>query len=438
MACARCRSMVRVSHGPCAGKSAAGLAGVRRVPGWVSAGTPSGIARPGGVPPPRPVGPAAQAGGATGPGAAPVEIRAAGGDRPRRRAGPRSPWHRSRRDCPTRTGQGGVGRVPGPASVRGRRPRVVRARASPVSSVCMELRHLRYFLAIASHRSFSRAAAALGVSQPTLSEQIQQLEAELGVTLFERLPRRVELTEAGRLLRERGERVLRELDAAQGELAELQGLVRGTVRVGVFHSFSASLLPQILGRFSAEHPGVHVVARLIPRDQMERELLSGEIDLAVAYSSPDDAHIVSERLFREPMRLVVGPRHPLAGRRSLPMRALDGQELVLLTREFAARQYLDQLFGEQAIAPRIMLEMNTMEPILATVQHSRLASIVAVGALHPDTGLRAIRLASPEPVRDVALLWRRHDTRTRAARRFAELVREAYGRARVPGSASSG
>jgi len=291
----------------------------------------------------------------------------------------------------------------------------------------MELRHLRYFLAIAEHRSFSRAAAALGVSQPTLSEQIQQLEAELGVTLLERLPRRVDPTEAGRLFRERCERVLRELDAAHVEIAELQGLVRGTVRVGVFHSFSASLLPQILSRFTSEHPGVRVVARLIPRDQMERELVSGEIDLAVAYSSPDDAHIVSERLFSEPMRLVVGPRHELAGRRSLPLRALDGQQLVLLTREFAARQYLDQLLGAHGVVPRVMLEMNTIEPILATVQHSRLASIVAVGALHACAGLSAIRLTSPEPVRDVALLWRRHDTRSRAARRFAELVREAYG-----------
>lgn len=302
----------------------------------------------------------------------------------------------------------------------------------------MELRHLRYFLAIADHRSFSRAAAALGVSQPTLSEQIQQLEAELGVTLLERLPRRVEPTEAGRLFRERCERVLRELDAAQVEIAELQGLVRGTVRVGVFHSFSASLLPQILARFATEHPGVRVVARLIPRDQMERELVSGDIDLAVAYSSPDAAHIVSEVLFREPMRLVVGARHPLAGRRSLPLRALDGQELVLLTREFAARQYLDQLFGEHAVAPRILLEMNTMEPILATVQHSRMASIVALGALHAGVGLHAIRLTSPEPVRDVALLWRRHDTRTRAARRFAELVREAYGAPRAPVTVAGG
>ncbi|MBC7779753.1 MAG: LysR family transcriptional regulator [Proteobacteria bacterium] len=290
----------------------------------------------------------------------------------------------------------------------------------------MELRHLRYFLAIAERRSFSRAAERLHVSQPTLSEQIHRLEIELGVALFERLPRRVELTEAGTLFQQRCLRAMRELEAGQNEIADLQGLLRGTIRVALFHSFSASLLPAIVARFSGLYPAVHVVARLIPRDQMERELLAGEIDLAVAYLSSDTAHIVSEVLFDEPMRLIVNAMHPLARKRTLALRALDGLEMVLLTREFSARQYLDGLFANAGVVPRLLLEMNAIEPILATVLHSQLASVVAEGALHGRADLRAIRLTGPEPIRQGALLWRREGTRSAAALRFAALVREAY------------
>jgi len=292
----------------------------------------------------------------------------------------------------------------------------------------MELRHLRYFLSAAEHASFSRAAGRLGVSQPTLSHQIKQLESLVGAVLFDRGARKVELTAAGKTFKPYCERLLKELDAGVLAVSGLEGLMRGTLRMAVFHSFSKSLLGPVLSEFAMSYPGVHVVARLVPRVEMERGLLSGELDLAVAYVSEDSEHIAAEILFEEELVLVVGSRHPLARRRSIPMRALANVNLVLLTPEFAARQYIDRYFLQHNAQPRVVLEMNAIEPILSTIRDSNLASVLSAGAMGDMRGVRVMRLTSPSPRRLAAILWRRGGHRSAAAQRMAEMIKAAYAR----------
>ncbi|HZP77929.1 MAG TPA: transcriptional regulator CynR [Pseudolabrys sp.] len=292
----------------------------------------------------------------------------------------------------------------------------------------MELRHLRYFLAVADTRSFTRAADKLNVTQPTLSHQIKQLEQLIGTTLFERSARDVELTAAGRLFRPYCERILKEIESSALALSELEGLMRGTLHMGVFHSFSNSLLPPILAEFTERHPGVHVVARLVPRSDMERDLLSGALDFAVAYLSEDTEHIVNERLFEEALVLVVGARHSLAARKSVRMRELARLPLVSLSQEFGARQFVDRFFAAEGLQPHIVLEMNAIEPILSTIRNSELACVLSAGAIVDAKGLRAIKLVDPQPQRTVGILWRRHGHRSAAAQRMADMIRAAYGR----------
>jgi len=291
----------------------------------------------------------------------------------------------------------------------------------------MELRHLRYFLAVAEARSFTRAAERLHVTQPTLSHQIKQLEALVGTVLFERSAKDVELTAAGQLFKPYCERVLKELDASTLAISELEGLMRGTLRMAVFHSFSHSILPPILSEFALHYPGVHVTARLVPRADMERDLVNGDLDMAVAYISDDNEQIVSERLFDEELVLVVGSKHPHAGRKAIPMRELDSLPLVLLTPEFGARQFVDRFFAETALRPHVVLEMNAIEPILATIRHSGLASVLSAGAIVDTSGLQIVRLTDPAPRRSVGILWRRNGHRSPAAQRMAELIKAAYG-----------
>jgi len=290
----------------------------------------------------------------------------------------------------------------------------------------MELRHLRYFLAVADTRSFTRAAERLHVTQPTLSHQIKQLEQMVGTVLFDRSTKEVELTDAGRLFKPYCERVLKEIDASALAISELEGLMRGTLRMAVFHSFSHSMLPPIMSEFALRYPGVHVISRLVPRLDMERELINAELDMAVAYAAGDNDQIVAEPLFEEELVLVVGSKCPQAGRKSLPMRELAKLPLVLLTPEFGARQFVDRFFSETGQHPHVVLEMNAIDPILATTRNSGLATVLSAGAILDASGLHIVRLTDPAPKRMVGILWRRNGHRSAAALRMAEMIRAAY------------
>ena len=303
----------------------------------------------------------------------------------------------------------------------------------------MELRHLRYFLAVADARSFTRAAEELHVTQPTLSHQIKQLETLIGTVLIERAGKEVGLTAAGELFKPYCERILKEVDESRLAISELEGLMRGSLRMGVFHSFSNSLLPPVLAEFALHYPGVHVTTRVVPRLELERELANGALDLAVAYVFEDSDQLAFEPLFDEALVLVVGTKHVLAGRDRLPMRELAELPLVLLSQEFGARQFVDRFFAGQGLKPHVVLEMNAIEPILATIRNSGLASVLSAGAIVDTSGLQMVRLTDPVPKRNVGILWRRNGHRSAAAQRMAEMIKAVYGgkdRA-APGAARS-
>ena len=150
----------------------------------------------------------------------------------------------------------------------------------------MELRHLRYFLAVADHLSFTRAADQLRVTQPTLSHQVRQLEKEINSVLFERAGRRVHLTQSGEIFRDYAQKALKEINSATAAISELEGLRHGALTVGVFESFSTSLLPPLLAEFCDSYPGVHVTMRQLPTVQLEEQLDKGRLDLGIAYSPP--------------------------------------------------------------------------------------------------------------------------------------------------------
>ena len=291
----------------------------------------------------------------------------------------------------------------------------------------MELRHLRYFLAIADAGSFTRAATRLHLTQPTLSHQIRQLEDALGTRLFDRIGRRVQLTASGLVFKAHAEQALQSLTSARVALDELQGLIRGTLAIGVFQSFNSSLLPPILARYSAEYPGIRVNVRQLPTRAMEDQLVNGELDLGIAYVEPGSDRIVSERLFDERMMLVTGAQHPLAARREVQLQQLAGLPLVLLSGEFPSRRLLSDWFAQAGVEPDVRLEINSTDAILATVRASALATIQTRRMASGFPGLRCIPL-KPALTRTVAILWRRDGYRSAAARALATMIKKAYAR----------
>lgn len=288
----------------------------------------------------------------------------------------------------------------------------------------MELRHLRYFLAVADHLSFTRAAARLRVTQPTLSHQVRQLEKEINSVLFERVGRRVHLTQSGEIFRDYAQKALKEINSATAAISELEGLRHGTLTVGVFESFSTSLLPPLLAEFCDLYPGVQVTMRQLPAGQLEEQLEKGNLDLGIAYSPPATDKIEAEKLFDEPLVLVVGAQHPLAHRKSIHIAALDGEPLTLLSAGFPSRRLLENCLASAGAKPRIVLEINSIQAMLATVRHTTLATILTRRMAKTVPGLRCVELV-PIVVRTAAIFWRQGGYRTTAARVMADLIKKA-------------
>jgi len=236
----------------------------------------------------------------------------------------------------------------------------------------IELRHLRYFLAVADELHFTRAAARLGLAQPNLSEQIRQLESRVGTPLFERTKRRVELTAAGHALAVEARRTLAQAGRAI-EAARLAGAGRaGVVRVGFVEAAAVRHLPRIVGAFSASHPAVeltlHQLNTAAQLDGLERRELDVGFMTRVVGTG-----LAFRAIARERLNLALPAGHRLAARARVPLRSLDGETLLLRIREVAPSAF-DQVIAalqEARIATRLVLH---------PVGTSMLQGLVAAGA----------------------------------------------------------
>ncbi|TAM90394.1 MAG: transcriptional regulator CynR [Candidimonas sp.] len=289
----------------------------------------------------------------------------------------------------------------------------------------MELRHIRYFLAAAHSQNFTNAADILHITQPTLSHQIKQLEEEIGCNLFDRVGRSVRLTQAGELFREYAKRMVREVDSATDAIHDLGNLRHGKLTIGVFSSFSTSLLPPILAHFSAAYPGIKVTVLELPTGEMEKRLREGEINFGVAYGPPAADQVIAEELFKEQLALVVGVLHPLFGKPTVRMEELSQYGLIMLTREYISRGLVEAAFAACGCKPHIAMEMNSIEPILATVRCSSLGTLLSDRLVRTLPGLHPVLLLPPI-VRTVSLFTRQNASVSAAARAMAALIKSSF------------
>lgn len=292
----------------------------------------------------------------------------------------------------------------------------------------MELRQLRYLLTIAEEAHFTRAAERLYVSQPALSQQLRQLEDELGTRLVDRSGRQICLTPAGEILVQHARQVFQVLDDAQVALTELAGLQRGTLAVGVVQTVNAYLLPRVVARFRLLYPGVSLRIEEASADTIEQGLLNRTLHLGISFV-PTANGLDTEPLFTEELMLIVPHAHPLARRAWIAVSELEGVALVLLAPGFCTRRLWDACAHEAHISPRVVVEMNTVQSVLATLLQMEAATVLPTLALASDLqpALAGVRLVQPTPQRTVALLWRQGAFRSAASRAFAQVVQEELG-----------
>lgn len=289
----------------------------------------------------------------------------------------------------------------------------------------MELRHLRYFVALAESLSFTRAAERTHVTQSTLSHQIRQLEEEIGLPLFDRIGKKVVATEAGELFLAFATRALKEVDLGIAMLKPAGGGLSGEVRIGATHTFSIGLIPECVALFLARHPSVRLRVDELSADQIGAKLHAGELDIGIAYKPAGRPDLWFEPLYNEEMVLVVSDSHPLAGRRRIRMVELHRQRLVLLPQYFATRAMLDECFKASGAEPVVVAEMSTIAPMLGLVLRMPIGAIAATNAVPAAMqGLQMIPLESPTPIRTPGILWKLGEPRAPAVQSFAVVVRK--------------
>ncbi|WP_330334094.1 transcriptional regulator CynR [Streptomyces sp. NBC_00536] len=291
-----------------------------------------------------------------------------------------------------------------------------------------ELRHLRYLLAVAEHGSFTRAAEELRVSQPTLSQQIRQLERTVGVQLLDRSGRTVRATDAGAVYLHHARRALRDLAAAERAVLDVADLSRGTLRLAMTPTFTAYLLGPLVAELHLRHPGITLDVKEMTQAQLESGLLADALDLAVAFAGPHLAGIAATELFTETLGMAVGDAHPLAGRTApLPAADLAQCDLALLSGGFATRTHIDGYFAAQRIAPRIAVEANSLGALTEIVRRTALATVLPDALARDQPGLHPVGLTPALPARTVVLLRRESAYESAAARAFTALARDWAG-----------
>lgn len=287
----------------------------------------------------------------------------------------------------------------------------------------MELRHLRYFEALADTLSFTRAAERMHVTQSTLSHQIRQLEEEIGQPLFNRIGKRVTMTEAGETLLLHIGPALRQVDLALHAVRDEKEPLVGEIRVAATHSFNIRLIPQCVSSFLTRYPSVRVIVEELSAAEITRRLADGELDLGVSYRPENVDALRFEPLYNEELKLVVGARHPMAGRRRARMVELHGMRMVLLPAYFATRQLLDECFRAAGARPMVIAELNSIAPMLELVRQTDIAAVIGESADSGLEDLRFIPLENPTPQRTPGLLWRKGAPRALPVRFFATTVR---------------
>jgi DNA-binding transcriptional LysR family regulator len=249
----------------------------------------------------------------------------------------------------------------------------------------MEIRQLKAFVAIAEARTFTAAAHRIHYTQAALSMQIKQLEKEVGVPLFTRMPRRVVLTEAGEHLLERAHHILREHDAALAELAELAGAKHGRLRVGSASGMvSSDSLPLILKKLRKSHPNADVSVASGTSEELVKKILGGEIDTAFISLPVEARNVETELLSRDQLVAIASPRHAMAGQKVVSAFALAGEKLILGERGGNTRRLIDEFFAEAGLKPTVAMELSRQQAIKNMVAADMGVGIVPLSVARDD------------------------------------------------------
>ncbi|MDR7482106.1 MAG: LysR substrate-binding domain-containing protein [Armatimonadota bacterium] len=243
---------------------------------------------------------------------------------------------------------------------------------------------LRTFHQVVVHQAFNRAARALGVTQPAVTQQMRRLERATGVTLFERDGRRLVLTEAGRALAVYTQRIFDLVDAAQDALAGARELRTGILRVGASRTAGAYYIADLLDRFKQRYPGVKVSLTVGNSQLVLDRIREFSLHAGLVAGRPDDAALVTRPLVRDRMLVVLPPRHPLAQQARVSIRDLQGWPLIMREPGSTTRHLIEQAAAARGVLVDAAMELESNEAIKSAVADGIGVAIMAHAAVAQD------------------------------------------------------
>lgn len=292
----------------------------------------------------------------------------------------------------------------------------------------MNLRDLRYLIALADQRHFSRAAEACHVSQPTLSTQIRKLEEELGVQLIERAPRQVMLTPIGRDILARARRVIAEVEQMHESARRTADPEAGSVRLGLFPTLAPYLLPHVVPKIRKRFPRLELLLVEEKTEVVLQRLRDGRLDAAVLALPLHEDWLETELLFEEPFILALPQDHPLASHRELKLAELSEQHLLLLEDGHCLRDQalaVCQLAGAGEKEGFRATSLETLRQMVAAGVGMTLLPILAVKPPVPaSANIRLVPFKRPTPTRKLALVWRKSSAMSDFLHKLAAVLRD--------------
>ncbi|WP_435028638.1 LysR substrate-binding domain-containing protein [Xanthomonas cucurbitae] len=293
----------------------------------------------------------------------------------------------------------------------------------------MNLRDLKYLVALADHKHFGRAATACFVSQPTLSTQIKKLEEELGIPLVERAPRKVMLTPAGREAAMRARSIVAEVEQLKEAARRSQDPEAGTVRLGIFPTLAPYLLPHVVPRIRERFPRLELLLIEEKSDQLAYQLREGRLDAALLALPLQDDQLHAEFLFEEPFVLAVPEGHPLARHDSMTLDDLSEQRLLLLEDGHCLREQALDVCHLAGALEKSEFQATSLETLRQMVAANVGVTLLPLLAVKPPVArsdsIRLIRFREDkQPSRRIAMAWRRSSAMTTFLEQLSQLFKQ--------------
>jgi len=292
----------------------------------------------------------------------------------------------------------------------------------------MEIHQLTYFVAVVETGSFTRAAERCNIAQPSLSQQIMKLEQELGEPLFDRLPRRVVLTDAGRMLLPRANSILAELqDIKQGLNEDIED-GRGVLSVGFIPTIAPFVLPRVIKRFTLDFPLATLSVQEDLTEVLVREIVEGKLDVGITSLPIHNKLVRTQELLSEPLMVASSPEHALVGRTTLHVRELNDFPFIALSEVHCLGEQVQSFCYQQNLDLQIVCHTSQLTTVQNCVALGLGVSLVPLALALSDKSERIYygALSDAAPQRKIAAASHIERTQSFLAKKFIEIVREEY------------